>query len=226
VGVCVVDLPILWEDAALVAVNKPAGLRAIPDGYDPTLPHLHGLLSAQYGRLWVVHRLDKDTSGVMILARSAAAHRSLSLQFEQRETRKEYHALVCGAPDWEEREIDLPLRVNGDRKHRTVIDAAGGRAAFTFCRVLRRWGAFTLLAVYPRTGYTHQIRAHLAAVGLPIAADPLYAALARPAPPPPIQRTALHAFQIHFTHPIQAAPMTLQAPYPADLEEAIGRLGA
>ena len=142
---------ILWQDGALLAVNKPAGLLTIRDGYDPTLPYLHHLLNEAYGLVWVVHRLDKDTSGLVLFALSADSHRSLSLQFEHRVTQKEYHALCAGIPDWQEQTADLPLRVNGDRRHRTVIDEPRGRPASTGFRLLRassRWEA-ALLSAHP-----------------------------------------------------------------------------
>ncbi len=226
---------LLYEDEWVLAVDKPPGLRTIPDGYNPSLPHLVGLLKEAYGPIWVVHRLDKDTSGVILFARAPAAHRDLCVQFEQRQTQKTYHALVVGAPDWEDREINLPLRVNGDRRHRTVIDTVKGRPASTTCRVLRRFAGFhpavTLLEAHPHSGYTHQIRSHLAAQGLPLLGDPLYKSLhpARqltPAPVLPIQRTALHALQVAFRHPQTGSTLTIQAPYPEDFRQTIHFLSA
>jgi RluA family pseudouridine synthase len=168
------DYQVVLEDEALLVINKPPGLLSIPDGYDPSLPHLAGLLQERYGRVWVVHRLDKDTSGVMLFARSADAHRALNQQFEERKTRKEYHAVCVGMPEWETLSITLPLRVNGDRRHRTVIDHQTGKPAETDAAVLQRLGVFTLVSALPHTGYTHQIRTHLAAMALPILDDPLY----------------------------------------------------
>ena len=123
------NIPILHLDAELIVVNKPAGLPTLPDGYDKTAPYLGGELTAQYGRVWIVHRLDRDTSGAMVVARSAEAHRALNLQFDAHTVTKLYHALVIGVPDWAERTIDLPLRPDGDRRHRTVVDPQRGKAA-------------------------------------------------------------------------------------------------
>ncbi len=223
------DLSFLFQDDDLLAVNKPAGLLTIPDGYDSTLPNLSALLKAQFGKVWTVHRLDKDTSGVILFALNADAHRALNMQFEQRAVRKEYHALVMGAPDWQTKEITLPLRVNVDRKHRTHADPQRGKPAATTIHCLQRFhltmGDAALVSALPHSGYTHQIRAHLVAVGLPLFADALYL------PPPPyqplslpalpIQRTALHAWQITFTHPTSGDPLTLHSPYPPDFAAAL-----
>lgn len=225
------EYQILWEDEALVIVNKPAGLLTIQDGYNPSLPYLSALLEENFGRVWVVHRLDKDTSGAILFARNAAAHKALNTQFEQRQVKKIYHALVVGMPEWETTGIPLPLKIDGDRRHRTVIDHQNGKEAKTEVQTIQRLGLFTLLAAYPLTGYTHQIRAHLAAIGFPVLHDPLYKSLQpetqamvearKQAPLLPIRRLALHAFRISFTHPVTDLPLIVDAPYPEDLDGTI-----
>jgi tRNA pseudouridine32 synthase / 23S rRNA pseudouridine746 synthase len=220
------DAWLILEDDHLLAVNKPAGLRTIVDGYDPALPFLAGLLSTRYGRLWIVHRLDKDTSGIILLARDPKTHRNLNLQFTQRSVEKIYHALVSGNPEWQEQQIDLPLLVNGDRRHRTIAGHPHGKPASSLVKVMAQFPGSALVSVHPHTGYTHQIRAHLAAVGFPVLFDPLYRRSNDP--PYPIvdlpTRLALHAFCIEFSHPSSGKPIRLDAHYPKDFSDMITAL--
>ncbi len=228
---------VLHIDEALLAVNKPAGLPTLPDGYRPDSQYLVGLLQETFGRLWVVHRLDKETSGVVVLARTAEAHRALNTQFQERKVAKVYHALTVGQPEWDVHRIELPLRPDGDRRHRTVVDRTGGKPAATSFRVLERWPHYVLLEALPQTGRTHQIRAHLAAEGLPIIGDVLYAsqggrlqneerlALRRLlVDDAPLARLGLHARSLTLEHPTTLAVLTLEAPYPPDFAEALARL--
>lgn len=214
---------ILAADKDLLAFDKPSGLRTIPDGYDRTLPTVASLLEPEWGRLWIVHRLDKDTSGVLLLARTPDAHRDLSRQFQNHQVQKVYVALCLGVPKWSEKIIDLPLRVNGDRAHRTIHDPNKGKLARTALRLLGSREYYSLIEARPSTGYTHQIRAHLALAGLPLLGDPLYAyppawigPRLDPAFAPPLNRTALHARSITFYHPGSHMSTTISSPDPAD----------
>lgn len=229
---------LLWADDFLLVVNKPAGLRTLPDGYDSNLPHIKSVLAAEYGRLWIVHRLDRDTSGVLLLARSAFAHRALNAQFAGRQIQKTYHALVCGNPAWQQKRINHPLRPNGDRQHRTIVDHVDGKPASTDFLVLERFGKYTLVEARPVTGRTHQIRAHAAALGYPIVADPLYGIIGRAVDSSVqkntavkgggqvsnIDRLALHAYYLNFSHPQSNTAMVIEAPYPDDFSSAVKRL--
>jgi tRNA pseudouridine32 synthase / 23S rRNA pseudouridine746 synthase len=207
----------IYVDASMVVFNKPSGLLVIRDGYNPALPYLAGLAQAEFGRLWVVHRLDKDTSGVLVFARTASVHRNLNLQFENRQVKKEYHAIVFGDPPWDEFGCQFPLKINGDRKHRTVVDSISGKNAQTDFRVLERFGTTTLLACHPCSGYTHQIRAHLLNLGFPILGDPLYQFPRQRSPNlPTFTRLFLHACQIQFSHPDSGAQISIHAEYPQD----------
>lgn len=213
---------ILYVDSDLLVVNKPAGLPVLPDGYLPEAPFLKGLLQAEHGPLWVVHRLDKDTSGVVVLARNAPAHRSLNIQFEKRQVSKVYHALAMGAPSWESQSVTLPLRVDADRRHRTAVDNRGGKPAATDLRILERFSASVLVEAQPHTGRTHQIRVHLAAVGLPILADSLYGGRSAESDAGPlIDRLALHAWRLSFTHPTSGQAAAFEAAYPDDFAAAV-----
>lgn len=214
---------VLWSDADLLVVNKPAGLPTLPDGYHTEAPHVKSVLEPLYGRLWIVHRLDKETSGVLVLARHAAAHRNLNTQFEQHTIEKIYHALVRGTPDWETDTVCQPLRADGDRRHRTVVDAHLGKPAITHLRVLQRFAGWTWLEARPETGRTHQIRAHLSALGLPLAGDALYGGKENLFPVnssgvPLVARQCLHAQRLALYHPVTGVRLTFIAPYPDDLQ--------
>ena len=211
----------LYQDEFLLAVNKPAGLPTLPDGYNRAAPCLIDLLNQQFNRVWVVHRLDRDTSGVIVFARTAEVHRAFNIAFDSRQVHKVYHAIVSGTPEWDERVIDLPLRPDGDRRHRTVIDRARGKPALTRVRVLERFTKHTLIEAQPETGRTHQIRAHLAALDLPLAGDGLYGGKDAAAL---IQRSALHARSIEFTHPVTHEAVALFAPYPDDFTATLAQL--
>jgi RluA family pseudouridine synthase len=229
------DIQVLWCDTALLVVNKPAGLSTLPDGYNPTLPHVKSVLEHEYGRLWIVHRLDKETSGVLLLARSAEAHRLLNTQFEQHQVSKVYHALVIGNPEWQEKTINLPLRPNGDRRHRTVVDQHTGKPALTHLKVLERFGHYCLIEAAPETGRTHQIRAHLSSVGLYIVGDKLYSDRNRDIPLEmeshpqhdidlrkiSMAGMGLHARSLEINHPISGQRLKFEASYPAWFEDVL-----
>lgn len=207
---------VLWEDETLVVANKPAGLLSLPDGYDHTRPHLRSVLEPEKGRLWIVHRLDRETSGVIVLARTPDAHRELNLQLDRGEFEKVYHALLYGQPGWSSLRLELPLRVDGDRRHRTVPDPLGGKPARTDFRILAFRSNYAWAEAILHTGRTHQIRAHAAALGHPLLGDRLYARdidVGHPA----LKRLGLHALQLGFSHPIHKERLVFTAPYPEDL---------
>ena len=216
-------MDILFQDESIIAVNKPSGLLTIRDGYDSTLPTVKTLLEDEFGRLWIVHRLDKETSGVLIVARNEEAHRTLNLAFENRQVQKKYHAIIYGVPPDSEFVITFPLKVDGDRKHRTVVDLENGKSATSTIKVIERFTNHTLVEIKPVTGYTHQIRAHLSYFGYPILGDKLYQKPAS-AQNDLIDRTALHAYQITFIHPVTNTLLTIHAEYSEDFQIALSIL--
>lgn len=211
---------ILYQDDAILAVDKPAGLSVLPEGWEKDAPYLVKVLEEQFGKVWVVHRIDKVTSGVILFALTAEAHRSLNIQFEKHEVEKVYHALLNGVPNWEEKATKFPLRVNVGHKHRTVADDRRGVRSETRFRLLERYQAGALVEAMPMTGRTHQIRVHAYAMGHPLVGDILYSAPETGI----ISRPALHARSLTFTHPATGKRMTVQADYPIDFQAAVEAL--
>ncbi len=213
-------MKIIYQDDAILVVDKPAGLPVLPDGWEKNSPYLVKLLEESCGRLWVVHRLDKVTSGVMILARTADAHRNLNLQFERHEAQKVYHAICVGALKWDEHTARHKLRINVGHSHRTAIDNSHGITAETHFTVLKRYQSYGLIEARPATGRTHQIRVHAYALGHSLLGDTLYSAPATDL----IARPALHAFSLTVTHPVNGLPISFEAPYPEDFADALKKL--
>ncbi len=215
------EINILYTDDAIVVINKPAGMPVLPDGWEPDAPYVVKLLEEQYPKLMVVHRLDKVTSGVMVLARTVEAHRTLNIQFERHEAQKVYHALCNGNPRWDEHTAKHPLRINVGHKHRSMVDHAHGKPSQTKFKVLKRYTGYSLLECTPATGRTHQIRVHAYALGFPLVSDILY-----DAPPATfLFRPALHAISLTLTHPVSGEKMMFTAPYPEDFQYALQHLG-
>jgi tRNA pseudouridine32 synthase / 23S rRNA pseudouridine746 synthase len=201
-------ISILFEDADVVAVDKPEGLAAIPER-DPEAGSLLVLLEAQREeKLYVVHRIDKETSGVILFARNAQTHRFLNQQFEARQVEKTYLALVHGVMAEDAVTVDRPLRQYGSG--RIAVDLERGKPSITDVRVVERAASHTLVSAHPRTGRRHQIRVHLYDLGHPIVGDPLYgeAAMQKDFP-----RLMLHAQRITLQLP-SGADLTVEAPVP------------
>ena len=214
---------LIYKDDELIVINKPAGLLAIQDGYDLSLPHLKQILEPQHGPLWIIHRLDKETSGVMVIARNPQAHRILNARFRERQVEKFYHGLVLPKPDSREIEIKLPLQPNADRKHRTRVDRKSGKSAHTICRVLKWFDLGVLMSIQIMTGITHQIRAHLRAHELVLLGDKLYAT-GLDLPEISTPRMMLHARNLAFDHPFSGERLNFSANYPEDFREAYARV--
>jgi tRNA pseudouridine32 synthase/23S rRNA pseudouridine746 synthase len=220
-------LPIafLYEDDALVVVDKPPGVPVIPAPGWPLGSTVQARAAAAIGsRLWVVHRLDRETSGALAFARTAAAHRALSQAFERREVAKVYRALVAGVPPAPRGVVDLPLHAARRGKSRpAAAGEAGGKTATTRYEVLRVWrhgaAAVTLVELRPDTGRHHQIRVHLRSVGTPILADAAYGRGIQPLPVDHLcGRLALHASALEVPHPGGTRRVAVAALWPADLQ--------
>jgi RluA family pseudouridine synthase len=223
------DFNVIYEDEFILVINKPSGLLTIPDGYSPEIPCLKNLLSSQFGTVFTVHRLDKDTSGILIFARTLDAHKTLNYQFENKIVKKEYRAIAISRQiDWQELTCTLPLRVNGDRSHRTIVDQINGKPAGTIFRHLASFEDSHFLSVILLSGYTHQIRSHAAAIAMPLLSDPLYHHKSIPRNvqirADIIQRVALHAFSLCFEHPILKEKMVFTAEIPPDFHYALQTL--
>lgn len=240
-------IPVLGEDARMMALDKPARLLTSPDRYDPQRPSLMRLLHREIARVagWArerrltylanVHRLDFDTSGVLLLAKDKAALIALANQFGSRRPVKRYVALVHGSPERDTWETDAPLGPHPTRPGLMRVDSRRGKPARTVFEVAERYTDFFLVRCLLFTGRTHQIRVHLKQGGYPIVGDPLYGGrpllLSRLKPGyrfkknqperPLMDRTALHAAELTVQHPDTGAAVTFDAPWPKDLAVAV-----
>jgi len=231
-----IPLDILYQDDEVVVVNKAAGMvvHAGAGHARGTLVNalLHRLSSLPGGPLrpGIVHRLDRGTSGVLVVARTDVAHRRLADQFRTRTVRKTYLALLEGVLKPESGSIQLPISRDKLRRVRMTARAGAGREARTDWRVVWRGARYTLVEIELHTGRTHQIRAHFAALGRPVVGDTLYGAAARPRAGSqnlePLGRPFLHAARIAFEHPASGQPMEFRAPVPAELRKYIASVAA
>lgn len=227
-----IPLRILYQDEDVIAVDKPAGMvvHAGAGAHSGTLVnallHHFGSLSQLGGELrpGIVHRLDRYTSGVLLVARSDSAHRKLAEQFAARTVEKVYLALVHGRVKGEHGRIEKPISRDPARRVRMTTRRLEGRAAITEYRVVRRLGRFTLLEVRIKTGRTHQIRAHFASLGHPVAGDRVYGAPAKAEGLPLLGRFFLHAQRVSFEQPTKGVRVTVESPLPPELEAWMGSL--
>lgn len=221
-----IPLDIVYEDDDVLVVNKPQGMvvHPAPGHPDHTLVNAlmyHSPLSTINGefRPGIVHRIDKDTSGLLMVAKNDRAHQSLAAQLKAKTTKREYIALVHGRIKEEKGTIDAPLgRSRKDRKKQAIV--ANGRHAVTHFKVLERYRNYTLIKCRLETGRTHQIRVHLASIGHPLAGDPLYG----PRKTLPGTGQYLHARLLGFVHPTTGKEMVFTAPLPAYFQQMIANL--
>ncbi len=218
------SLPVVYEDEHLLVVDKPAGLVVHPAGGHRSGTLVHGLLAlgaagGDPDRPGIVHRLDRDTSGLLVVARSEESHERLSRAFREREVDRRYLALVRGTPRSRTGRITAPI--GRDRRDRTrhSLDTDTPRDAVTWFEVREWLGERTLLDVRLETGRTHQIRVHLEAIDLPVCGDPVYGVALDLG----LERQFLHADRLSFAHPFTGEPVALESPLPDDLAEALAR---
>ncbi len=250
-----IPLSVLYEDDAIVVVDKPAGMIVHPakGHWEGTLAsalaHHFGPLSGRGGptRPGIVHRLDRDTSGVIVVAKNDQAHDALAAQFKSREVEKEYLAIVVGVPDRDRDVIDEPIGPHPTQREKKAIRRAhpDARPAVTVYEVVERFAGFALVRARPKTGRTHQIRIHLAHIGCPVLCDRLYGGRAKISElelipkgkigqdisttdvepeHPLLERQALHAHRLALTHPTTGERMQFEAFVPPDMENTLAAL--
>jgi 23S rRNA pseudouridine1911/1915/1917 synthase len=212
-----VGLRVAYEDEYLLVVDKPAGVVVHPSGGHGTGTLVHGVLElgaagGDEERPGIVHRLDRDTSGLLVVARSEEAHRRLSRLLQRRELEREYLALVRGRPRSRTGRIEAPIGRDRRDPTRQSLDTDRPREAVTHFELVELLDQNALLRVSLGTGRTHQIRVHLAAIGLPVVGDPVYGV-----PDPALGRQFLHATRLTFTHPFTGARVEVESQLPADL---------
>jgi 23S rRNA pseudouridine1911/1915/1917 synthase len=218
------DLRVVWEDEHLLVVDKPAGVVVHPSAGHGTGTLVHGLLAhdiggGEAGRPGIVHRLDRDTSGLLVVARSEEAHRRLQLLLRSRKLVREYLALVRGRPRSREGRIEAPIGRDRHDATRISLDSAAPREAITHFDVIELLRAHSLLRMRLETGRTHQIRVHLAAIDLPVSGDPVYGVEGDLG----LERQFLHAARLAFPHPFEDDLVEVESALPADLAAALDR---
>ncbi len=232
-----IPLDILYEDEDVLVLNKPPGMVVHPSAgnqehtiVNAILHHCQGQLSGIGGvaRPGIVHRLDKDTSGCLLIAKNDAAHIHLAEQFQNRLIEKTYHAVVCGILRRESGEIHAAIARHPTHRKRMAVREEGGREAWTSFKVVKYLNHATLVAATLHSGRTHQIRVHFQHLGYPLAGDDIYGAKASrrlaEATGYAAPRQLLHASVLGFIHPVQGKKMVFEAPWPMDFNEAIAAL--
>ncbi len=230
-----IPLDVLFEDEHLLVVNKPAGMVVHPGAgtkgdtlVHALLAHCAGGLSGIGGveRPGIVHRLDRETTGAIVVAKTDSAHRGLAEQFAERDLHKEYLAIVSGIPRLLSGTVDKPIDRDQRHRHRMAI-AEGGRPARTDWQLLEKFetAKVSLLNCVIHTGRTHQVRIHLKSIGHPLAGDRVYGWRPHNANLPIApERVMLHAFKLQFTHPISGSDLDLEAPIPPDMSELLSTM--
>jgi 23S rRNA pseudouridine1911/1915/1917 synthase len=229
----------LYEDDDLVIINKPSGLLIIPDRFNAELPSLNKILEAKTGqKIWVVHRLDRDTSGVICFAKNEEAHRYLSILFQERDVNKYYAGLVTGIVVPAQGRIESPIDTHPAQNGKMIVSKKG-KIAVTDYKVAGQWPLYALMQFQIHTGRTHQVRVHMQSIGHPIACDPLYGdgqpfllsnikrkyrmSEKDEVEKPLLSRLALHAYRLEFIKQ-DGMPVSVEAPLPKDIAACVNQL--
>jgi RluA family pseudouridine synthase len=226
---------VIFHDEHIVAVNKSCGISVGGDRWDESKERLDRLIERdlKIPKIFTVHRIDKETSGLVVFAKDKETHRSLSVAFEQRQISKRYTAIVHGRPPWKETTCDLKLVPNGNKKHMTIIDKYRGKESLTAFTLILSAGHYSILEARPQTGRIHQIRVHVAALGHPVVCDALYG---KEAPiklssfkrgwrgDPLEERPLLSRLGLHALELILPNGQVLNAPMPKDMASLIKQM--
>jgi RluA family pseudouridine synthase len=226
---------ILYEDDSIIVLNKPAGVLTIPDRYERGLTNLYDTLKTKYKVIFTVHRLDRDTSGVIVFAKDAGSHKHLNQQFQDLKVTKIYHAVVSGTVVQDELKIDIPL-IPDTQKKGLMKPSSRGKESLTILKVIERFRIATLVELNLITGRHHQIRVHCSAIGHPLLVDEIYgnssefklSSLKRrynlkkdDVEMPIISRVSMHSFQLSFLHPKTSQYVSFEAPEARDFQALV-----
>ncbi len=230
---------IIFEDDNIIVVNKSPQVLSIPDRHRPDITNIYSLLKERHGEIYTVHRIDKDTSGVLLFAKTVDAHKNLNEQFESRTIKKIYYALVLGCPYPEEGRIDAPIGPHPTQLGLMTV-LSKGKESVTDYRVIEKFKNYSLLECNILTGRTHQIRVHLKHLGHPLAVDPQYGEKKElylsdfkkrkfnlgkfEEEIPMMSRVPLHAFSLEIFHPKSGEKLTFMAEQPKDMRAVINQL--
>ncbi|MGB0932521.1 MAG: RluA family pseudouridine synthase, partial [Chitinophagales bacterium] len=232
------SIEIVFEDQDLLIVNKPPSIYTLPDRYNPQIPNLYGYLQRKYGEIFIVHRLDAETSGIICFAKNKEAHRKLSQDFEKRRVDKTYLAVIHGRLIQKEGTIDLKIKENPMRRG-TMRANKSGKMAVTHYKIVEEFKNYSVVEVLLETGRMHQIRVHFQAIGHPLAVDEVYgegdgfylSSVKRryhidkfDEERPILKRLSLHAFRLTLNHPTSGEKVTFEAALPKDIEIMLKQL--
>ena len=215
----------IYEDENIIVLDKPSGLLVVPDRFDSAKKNFYSILKDSYKKIFIVHRLDKDTSGIVLFAKNSFIHRDLSMLWEKGRVYKTYYALVHSKPEKQQGVINKPVAELKKKKGVMCIDFKNGKKSITEYKVLKRFNRFSFLEIHPKTGRTHQIRVHLASIGCPVAGDVLYnrpeATNLKEKLKDKMPRLCLHAGGIRFFYEPAKKELELKSPIPDDMREIL-----